>query len=376
MFANPTHVGISQRVVATLVACAVVLASVGFYHTAQAANLVNVSDTLSDSDISAPSNHTIAFTMPAGSPGISAGQTITVTFPAGFSLTGVAVGDVDLQTASTDRTLVAGAPGASQWGYTLASQTITLTAGTGITVSAGETVEIQIGTNATFGATGANQIDNPTAGSYEIVITAGTADTGRTRVAIIDNVVVSAIVDTSFTFTITGLATSTVVNTYSTTGSTTPTAINFGRLVANTPETLAQRLRVTTNADSGFTVTVAQDSNLQSSNGADIDSFSNGTNVNTPTAWSSPTNNIALENTWGHWGITSNDDLNTNEFGSNGFVAASTTPRAVFSHGGPADGTTADVGQAEVAYRIEITPLQEAADDYNTTLTYVATPIF
>jgi hypothetical protein len=40
MFANPTTVGISQRVVATLVASAVLLTSIGFYNIAQAANLV------------------------------------------------------------------------------------------------------------------------------------------------------------------------------------------------------------------------------------------------------------------------------------------------------------------------------------------------
>ena len=376
MFVNPTSVGISQRVVATLVACAVVLASIGFYTTAQAANLVNISDTLSDSDISVNSNHTIAFSIPTGSAGITAGQTITVTFPAGFSLTGVVFTDVDLRTAGADRTIVAGAPGAAQWGYTISGQVITLTAGTGITVSALEAVEIQIGTNATFGTTGANQIDNPTAGSYELRVTAGTADSGRTRVAIIDNVVVTAIVNTSFTFTITGVATSTSVNGVTTTGSTTPTLINYGVLAAGVPEVLGQRLNVTTNADSGFVVTVEQDGNLQSSNGADIDGFVNGNYINTPTTWSAPSNNIALENTWGHWGLTSDDDLNASEFGSALYVAASTTPRQIFQHSGPADGTTNNVGSTSVAYRIEISPLQEAADDYNTTLTYIATPTF
>lgn len=378
MFANPTNVGISQRVVATLVASAVLLTSIGFYSIAQAANLVNVSDTLSDSDLSAASNHTVLFTIPAGSAGVTTGQTITVTFPAGFNLTGVVFTDLDLQTAATDRTLVAGAPGAAQWGYVLAGQTITLTAGTGITVSAGEVVEIQIGTNATFGTTGANQIDNPaSATSYELSITAGTADTGRTRVAIIDNVLVEAIVDTTFTFTITGVATSTVINgAPATTGSTSPTSIDFARIAANTDEVLGQRLNVTTNAAAGFTVTVAQDSNLQSANGSDIDSFTNGTNVNIPVGWTNPTNTISDENTWGHWGLTTDDDINTNEFGSALYVAASTTPRAIFHHDGPADGTTVSIGSTSVAYRIRITPLQEAADDYNTTLTYVATPIF
>jgi hypothetical protein len=377
MFVNPTNnVGISQRVVATLVASAVLLTSIGFYNIAQAANLTSVSDTLSDSDLSSASNHTILATVPAGSAGVTAGQTVTVTFPAGFVLTGVTSADIDFAINGSEQTL-AGAPAGATWGAAIAGQVLTLTSGTGV-VTAGQIIRIRVGTNAVTGGTGTQQIDNPgTAGSYELRITAGTADSGRTRVAIIDNVVVSAIVDTTFTFTITGVATSTVINgAPATTGSTSPTAINFARIAANTDEVLGQRLNVTTNAIGGFTVTVAQDSNLLSSTGADIDGFADGAYTNTPAAWTNPTNSISLENTWGHWGLTSDDDLNTNEFGAALYVAASTTPRSVFHHAGPADGTTNNIGSTSVAYRIRITPLQEAADDYNTTLTYVATPIF
>ena len=374
MFANPTNVGISQRVVATLVACAVAMVSIGFYNYAQAANLTSVSDTLTDSKNAVVSNHTIAFTIPAASAGVIAGGTITVTFPAGFTLGSVAFGDMDLKIAGSDQALAAVAAGAT-WGATKSGQVVTFTSGSG-TATAGQAIEIQIGTNATFGTTGTNQITNPGVGSYELYITAGAADTGRTRVAILSNVTVSAIVDTTFTFTVTGMATSTAVNSLTTTGSTTATAINYGKLVANVAEVLSQRLNVTTNARSGFTVTVQESAGLLSSNGADIDSFSNGTHVNTPAVWSAPTNNITLENTWGHWGITSSDDLNTSEFSGSKFVAASTTARQIFSHAGPADGVTANAGSTTVGYKIEITPLQEAADDYSTTLTYIATPVF
>lgn len=143
---------------------------------------------------------------------------------------------------------------------------------------------------------------------------------------------------------------------------------------------MAQRLNVTTNAANGFVVTVEQDSNLLSSTGADIDGFSNGAYTNSPILWTAPTNTLLQENTYGHWGLTSNDsNLNAGEFtsgGGNKWVAASTTPRLVFSHTGPADGTTQDFGLASVGYQIQISPLQEAADDYNTTLTYIATPTF
>jgi hypothetical protein len=355
MFANPTNVGISQRVVATLVACSVVLASIGLYTTAQAANLTLISDTLSDSDLSVTSAHRIAFTVPAGS-SITTGETVTITFPAAFTGLGTVVGG-DVVTT------VAGGAVTPTFGQS--GQSITLT-----NFAAAATQEVVV-------AIANGKIINPaTAGSYEITVTDGT-DTGKTRVAIIDNVVVTAIVNTTFDFTITGLATSTAVNGTSTTGSTSPTSIPFGTLVANQQKTLAQRLNVSTNARNGFVVTVAQDSDLQSSTGAIIDSFSDGTYVNTPVAWSAPTNNVNSPLTWGHWGLTSDDaDLNGDEFGTALFVAASTTPRRVFSHTGPSDGTTANIGVATVGYQIQITPLQEAADDYNTTLTYIATPTF
>jgi hypothetical protein len=369
-----------HRVVAMLVAIAVLAWSVGAYSNAQAANLAFISNTLSDSDISALSNHTIQFTVPTSSPGIVAGGTIVVTFPAGFNMGSVAFGDIDLSVNGTDLTIVNGAPGATaNWGFGISGQVITLTSGSAAAaVTAGQVVRVEVGTNATFGTTGTNRVTNPgVTDSYEFLVTAGAADSGRTRVAILDNVDVTAIVNTSFIFTVAGLATTTTVNTDITTGSTTATAIPFGVLTAGVPKIMGQRLNVTTNARNGFVVTVEQDQNLLSSTGADIDGFIDGAYTNVPAAWVAPTNNIALENTWGHWGLTSEDsNLNGDEFGAALYVAASTTPRQIFSHNGPSDGTTADIGETEVGYKIQITALQEAGDDYNTTLTYIATPTF
>jgi hypothetical protein len=85
------------------------------------------------------------------------------------------------------------------------------------------------------------------------------------------------------------------------------------------------------------------------------------------------------ENTWGHWGLTSDDTSLLGagiDFAANQWVAASTTPRAVMAHNGPADGVTDNIGAAQVGYQIQITALQEAGDDYSTTLTYIATPTF
>ncbi len=357
MFANPTHVGISQRVVATLVACAVVLSSIGVYTTVQAANLTEVSDTLSDSAPSVTSAHTIAFTIPAGS-SLGNGDTTSITFDAAFTgVNNVASGDVVVTVNGTPDAVGTFTPGAQSFSFD------------GIVAAAGDDVVVAIADS---------NITNPGAiDSYEIVVATDAGDSGRTRVAIVDTVLVTAIVNTTFDFTITGLATSTAVNGTSTTGSTTPTAIPFGVLTANQIESLGQRLNVTTNARNGFVVTVESDGYLQSSNGAIIDNFDDGSDVAVPgTAWNAPSNNIADEETWGHWGLTSNDADLAAPFAANEFIAASTTPRTVFTHDGPADGTTQNLGEAEVLYQVQITPLQEAADDYSTVLTYIATPTF
>lgn len=376
MFAKTTQVGFAQRVVATLVACAVVLWSLGTYGTAQAANLTQVSDTLSDSDVSVVSNHTITFTSPSG---VANGASISVDFSDGpFTVGSVDFTDIDVASTS-DYTVAADCTGTEEVSAAFTGTTLNLNfcSGDGGSLPANGTTTIEIGTNATFGTVGDQQLTNPTAGSYELFITAGASDTGRTRVAIIDNVLVTAQVNTSFDFTISGLATSTAVNGTSTTGSTTPTTIPFGVLTAGEIESLAQRLNVSTNARNGFVVTVESDGDLQSSNGAIIDTFSDGSDIATPgTSWASPTNNINDETTWGHWGLTSNDSDLASAFGANEFIAASTSPRQVYTHNGPSDGTTQDIGQADVLYQVEITALQEAGDDYNTTLTYIATPTF
>jgi hypothetical protein len=367
MFANATQkVGISQRVVATLVACALVLMSIGFYTTAQAASLTYISDTLGDSAPGVTSAHTISYTLAATSGGLANGNTSTITFePGSFAIGSLASGEITVRVNGVID------PHA---GFATTTNTISFNQ---VAASAGQEIEVAITTG---------NITNPAIGSYDVnVSTGGGGDTGKTMVAIVNTVLVTAKVDTTFTFTVTGIATSSTVNGNTTTGSTTPTAINYGYLVANTPEVLAQRLNVSTNAQHGFVVTVESDGNLRSANGADIDNFDDASDVAIPgTAWNAPTPNISNENTWGHWGVTTSDaNIGTVDgyysgvnFGSNEFVAASTSPRAVFAHTGPADGTTNYMGSSTVAYKVAITALQEAADDYQTTLTYIATPTF
>jgi hypothetical protein len=372
-----------QRGIATLLAIALVLWAVGahMFTTAEAANLTYVKDTLSDSAPSSVSNHTIEFLSPTG---VAAGGIITVVFPTGFTGTSsINEDDVDLEVSGTDRTVVDGAPGAGQWGLTWSGNTLTHDADAAQSIASNATVTIKVGTNADTDGSGVSQISNPSGiQSYELSITAGASDSGQTRVAIVNNVLVTANVDTTLTFTVSGVANAQALlngSGTSTATTTTSTTLPFETLSAGVSKTLAQDLTVATNARNGYVVTVEQDGNLLSSTGADIDGFIDGLYTNSPAAWVAPSNSISDEKTWGHWGLTTNDNSlhgAGTDFVGDQWVAASTTPRAIMAHTGPADGTTADIGAARIGYQIQISALQEAGDDYNTTLTYIATPTF
>jgi hypothetical protein len=366
---------------AAIVGLAILLWSLGLpsLRFAEAANVTSFSDTLSDSAPTNASNHTIEFVTPTG---LGAGEIISITFPAGFTgIGGLDFNDLDLAVNGVDEDLAAAAA-TTDWGVNAAGQIIDIESGTD-TIGAGATVTIEIGLNATAGATGDSRITNPTpATSYEIDLVVGAGDSGSTRVAIVDTVTVTASVDTLFTFAVTGVTSGTVVTgAHTTGGDTTATTIPFGKLVDSTASTAAQTLEVNTNAANGFVVTVQVDQQLLSSNGADIDGFRNGGFDTTPVGWESPSPTPGTESSYGHWGLTSTDDsltagLSDLYTGGLNFVSASTTPVEVFRHDGPTDGGTAGEGTTEVIYKVEISALQEAADDYTATLTYVATPVF
>ena len=383
MFVTSTFkVGVSQRVVATLVACALVLTSVGYYNYAHAANLNDISNTLSNSDPSAISSHTILFTVPTGS-SIAGTDEITVEFDSrddgndGQDFNGVAtIADNTNLTVSVD----SNAPTAPTFESADADTFVI----SGVTAAAGETVEIVV-------ATGAGLTNPATAGSYEILVSINNsnADTGRARVFIIDNVNVTAAVYTSFDFEIRPVLASVSVNGENTTIASATTSIPFGELTPGTPEFIAQQLSVNTNARNGFTVSVEKSGEIESSTGADINTFSDGTDETTPTAWASPSNTLGSEDTYGHWGVTTEDgtvhSTGAPNFSNNDqFIAVLNTPQVIFGHDSVCDGVETGGGNAsdddacltEVGYKIQITTLQEAGDDYATTLTYIATPRF
>ena len=366
--------------IAMVAGLAIILWSLGLptLRFADAANITSVSDTLSDSAPSASADHTIEFVTPSG---VANGETIVIDLSEGFT-NGAGVDHTDIDIAGTSDFTVAGdCTGSDEVGADFAGLVLTLTfcPGDGAVLSAGATTTIEIGLNATADVAGDAQLVNSASeGSYEIGFTVGSQDSGWTRVVILTAVTVSATVDTIFTFAVAGVAAGEAVNGATTTGSTASTSINFGTLEAGVATTTAQDLTVTTNAANGYAITVQLDQPLRSSTGATIDGFAQGSDTDDPSAWVAPTAVLGSANTYGHWGFTSDDadTIRTNEFASGEFAAASTTPRVVMSHDGPANGTGTGEGTTRVGYRVEISSLQEAGDDYTATLTYVATPTF
>lgn len=318
----------------------------------EAASLEVARDTISDSDVSATGvTHTIfASTTQA----IGAGGYFEVVFDS--NITGVNSANVTCPSAG-----VAGGSG----------QIITCTYAGGL--AAGP---------YTITMTGAV---NPAAiGSYLVHVRTRTSgaveiEHSSVRIAIVNDVTVTATVEATLTFFVGGLATSSEVNGQLTTGSSTSQTLSFGTLEVGTSSTLGQQLRVTTNAYYGYTVTVFQDHNLLANNGADIDSFVDGTAASTTAQnWAAPTGTLGNENTYGHFGVSSDDNTLT---GGDNYAADqwkgfdSTDPIQVMYHTGPADGATDDIGSTTVAYRIQINALQEAGD-YSNTLTYICTPTY
>ena len=360
-----------------------------FFEKAHAANLTQVSDTLTNSNPGSLSGHQVQFTSNAA---ITPGQTIVITPDPDNNLFSAAYSpatstDFIFYAGATPYTVVTGASSCTAGNQVLAvgnyaavPKNLTLTVCATAPQIATSTV-VTIGIATTTSAT--KVWTNPVAGSYRILVGGTQVNSGQTRVVTLPNVTLTASVNTIFTFTVTGLATSTALvgNLATSSASSTATALPFGTLASSTiasSTVLAQQLNVKTNARNGFSVTVQENQPPTSSTGAIISLFANGATTTVPIAWVAPTATLDQPQTYSELGVTSDDaDENGNEFGSGGLWAGNIDkPRVIFSHPGPADGITQNKGKATVAYRIQISDLQAAGNDYTNTLTYVATPVF
>ncbi len=325
---------------------------------AYAASLTTLSDTTSSAKINTLSNHDITFVTPTG---VASGATIILTFPGAYSIaSGLTFTDVDVLDNGTNVTLAASPSGAT-WGVVRTSATVlTITNGTTV-VTAGHTIRIKIGTNATNQSTGVNQITNDSSTGTKAITIAGTfGDTGTVSTVLVtdDTVVVSGTVNQTLTFAISA------------------NTIAFGTLdaanarYANTSsgsasDVVAHTVAISTNGASGYSITVQ---------GATLTSQQNGANTITAIGASPAASSVGTK----QFGIYA-----TKAGGVNGTIATPYATASSFGYNGTAStaatfasGTTATAAETySLHYLANISATTEAGT-YSASLQYVGTANF
>jgi len=172
----------------------------------------------------------------------------------------------------------------------------------------------------------------------------------------------------TLSFSITGVASSTTAGGATTNIDTTATEVPFGTLPIGTPITGAQRIDVSTNANSGFEVYAYQKQGLIGDGGQQISPIP-GTN-DSPSGWTS----ACTASLPGCFGYHTNEAVLAG--GSTRFAADDTYahftqfPSEVAYSSVPVENHTTDL-----VYKVEAHDLQ-AAGDYMTDVTYVVVPVF
>ncbi len=328
--------------------------------------LSSLSDTQSSIKVNVVSDHTIQFVTPTG---LTAGQNISITFPVGWNLGSLGATSTDFATSTSascsgfgNALLRNGAASGITWGVATTSQTVTITSGTAV-IPANRCIQISFGSNAIFQASGTSQITNPATATSSILLIGGTfGDTGSITTNIItdDTVSVSATVAQSFTFSI---STSTIF--FGALGSGAAKFASSTNPNGDSIETTAHSLLVSTNAPSGYTITI-KGQTLTS-----LQSASNTINaIGIAVASSTPGSEQFGIRASATGGSGSTIDPTFAAATSYGFSSTATTS-ATFATGSGATNTTTYA----LRYVANIAPLTEAGT-YVANVVYVATANF
>ena len=171
-----------------------------------------------------------------------------------FSVNNVDFGTSTSASCTTfNQETLAASPSGLTYGVAQSGQVITITSGTGA-IPANRCVQIKIGSNATFGGAGATQITNPSTQNFYTTLIGGTfGDTGSitTHIILDDTVSLTGTVSQSLTFSI---STSTLY--FGILSSGAAKYASSTNTVGDTIENIAHTLSVSTNAPSGFSLTV------------------------------------------------------------------------------------------------------------------------
>jgi hypothetical protein len=226
-------------------------------------------DTLTRLATSAAANHTIQLDLASA---WDASEDLVINFDDGFDTTGFATTepedfDIRWDDAAADKTIVAAGSCAANSievnAVNTTTDTFTFRLCSGSTASgANESLIIRIGTNATIGASGDDQIDNPgSSGSKTVFLTGPTSgDDGSFAIPIMssDQVTVSATVDPTIT------------------SSLSSTTCSLGTLSTGSVSGCTYTNAIATNALNGYAATLVENNNLRIDVSNDINDSAGG----------------------------------------------------------------------------------------------------
>lgn len=331
-----------------------------------AASLSSLSDAQSSIKVNVVSDHTIQFVTPTG---VAAGLGITITFPVGWNLGSINASSTDFATSTsstcsgfTDAFVANGAASGLTWGVATTTQSITITSGTAV-IPANRCVQIRFGTNAISQASGTAQITNPSSATSSALLINGTfGDNGiiTTNIITNDTVAVTATVAQSFTF---AISTSTIYFGALATGD--DKFASSTNSLGDSNETIAHTLTASTNAPSGYTITVK---------GQTLTSLQSATNTITAIGGTAASSTLGSE----QFGIRATVSGGTGATVSSpysfatsyGYNATATTSAILATETSAANTTT-----YSLRYLANIAPLTEAGT-YVANIVYVATANF
>ena len=295
------------------------------------------------------------------------------------------VTDMDLASGTSNFTLADTASGAT-WGATTSGDiVVTFTSGTA-TMATSTVVNIEIGDNATTGATGDSYIQNPTksaaagvADIYTVSIGGTNPNSGDILIAVVEGVAVSVTIDESLSFSVTSTTNADCDTAFSVLAGPDSTAstVPFGtQSSANTFVHACQDLAISTNASSGYAVTAQTNTSLKSGSNLINSGTCDGTCNETATdTWGTATNNgFAYSSTGTDSVITATTDYRT--FACIGATTTNCLPggvetaQNVMTNASPVSNST-----ATIEYKLSFSGTQ-AAGTYSNTVTYIATPTF
>ena len=353
--------------VTLLIALVVFMSGFAFVPRAMAGSLTSISDTMSRQKASTSSDHTIRFRLSASGALTSNGNTVVITFPSDFNFTAANITDVTFThgttTGAENTETLAASPSATEWGAAFSgtqNRVFTLTAPTDGVGSANfansDYAIITIDDSS-------NSYTNPTTTGSKTITIVTTNDSGSLAIPIVagsaadENVVVTATVDPTITFTnddvAIGFGTLTTSNARFATADATGTG----------SDTTAHTLTVGTNAPSGYTLTY---------NGATLTGTPSGTITALTAGITDDADGTPGSSQFGISGALTGSGSMASGYDNSGtadwkFVASTTTTLASYS-----SPTSDSIAMHYLANIASTTP----AGSYTTTITYIATGNF